>query len=435
VSTVEANLESQILETIGGSEAELVELASALINFRTPVREPGDAPRQERELQEYLAARLEAAGASIQLWEPDAGKLADNPQLPAGLTFDGIPQLAATFKGSGGGASMVFNGHIDVVLPGPLDLWSSDPFKADLRDGKLYGRGACDMKGGVACMVFAAETLARLGVRLKGDLIVNTNTDEESSGCGSLACVADGVAADAGICPEPTDHEICRAGRGSISLKVVVNGRPGHVEIRQPHWRDGGAVNAIEKAEIVLGAIHELGAKWAEQEHAFLAPGSITPTVINGGDWFVNFPARCELTLNISYLPAAADAHGYGGEVRREVEAAIFAAAAADPWLAETPPELSWGPDLPPFEIPSDHPIIGVVAAASSRSGHKSKLGFTNSWFDAASFVRAGSGIVVGYGPTAHGQHGVDEHVVVSELVACARALALAAVNWCGVDR
>ncbi len=433
MTTVDNRLETEILQAIANSEAELVELASDLINFHTPVREHGDQPQQERALQEYLAARLERAGAAIRLWEPDAAKLADNPQLPTGLTFVGVPQLAATFAGAGGGPSMLFNGHIDVVLPGPLDLWSSDPFRAEVRDGRLYGRGACDMKGGVACMVLAAETLARLGVRLGGDLIVNTNSDEESSGCGSLACVADGVAADAGICPEPTDAEIYLASRGSISVKVIVAGRSGHVEIRQPHWREGGAVNAIEKAEIVLGAVHELGQRWAQQEHAYLAPGSITPTVIHGGDWFVNYPARCEVTLNISYLPAAADEHGYGGRVRNEVEAAIRAATDRDPWLAENPPELVWGPDLPPFEIPNEHPIVEVMSEASRRSGREPKLGFTDSWFDAASFMRADAGAVVGYGPTPHGQHGIDEHVSVADLVACAQALALAAVNWCGV--
>lgn len=435
MGTVDSRLELEIAEAIANSEAELVELAIDLINFRTPVREPGDPPQQERDLQEYLAGRLQRAGAAIRLWEPDAAKLADNPQLPAGLSFDGIPQLAATFPGIGDGRSMLFNGHIDVVLPGPLDLWSSDPFTAQVRDGRLYGRGACDMKGGVACMVFAAETLARLGVRLKGDLIVNTNSDEESSGCGSLACVADGVAADAGICPEPTDGEIFLASRGSISVKVAVAGRSGHVEVRQPPWWEGGAVNAIEKAEIVLAAIHQLGDQWAKQEHAYLAPASITPTVIHGGDWFVNYPARCEITLNISYLPGAADEHGYGGRVREEVEAAIRAATDRDPWFLENPPELIWGPDLPPFEIPSEHPIVGVVTEASRRSGREPKLGFTDSWFDAASFMRAGSGVVVGYGPTPHGQHGIDEHVLISDLVSCAQTLALAAVNWCGVDR
>ena len=114
----------------------------------------------------------------------------------------------ARFAGRGGGRSLLFNGHIDVVSAEPLDRWTSDPFRAEVRDGRLYGRGACDMKGGVGCMVLAAEVLSQLGVPLRGDLLVATNTDEESSGAGGMALVHHGVAADGAIVTEPTGFEV-----------------------------------------------------------------------------------------------------------------------------------------------------------------------------------------------------------------------------------
>src|SRR5690349_3641528 len=156
--------ERSVCAAIGSRQDELVALASALIGFDTTARAPGDPPRQEAALQDYLAERLRAAGAEIDLFEPDAGALQGRPLVPPGLDFAGRPQLIATRRGSGGGRSLVLNGHIDVVSAEPRDAWASDPFAADVRDGMLHGRGSCDMKGGIAAMVLAVETLAALGV-------------------------------------------------------------------------------------------------------------------------------------------------------------------------------------------------------------------------------------------------------------------------------
>ena len=113
------------------------------------------------------------------------------------------------------------------------------------------------MKGGIAAMVFAAEALAQLGIRLDGDLLVATNTDEESSGAGGSALVEHGLRADAGIVTEPTGGQVWIACRGSEYGVIKVPGRPGHAEVRQPGWREGGAVNAIEKAAVVMEAMDD----------------------------------------------------------------------------------------------------------------------------------------------------------------------------------
>src|SRR5262245_47585150 len=255
--------ERGICEEIERRRAELVALASDLIAFDTTAREVGDPARDEAALQQFLAERLRAAGAEIDLWEPDADELQGKPLVPPGLDFAGRPQLVARLPGRGGGRSLLLNGHIDVVSAEPLDLWTSDPFRAEVRDGMLYGRGACDMKGGIAAMVLAAEVLAG---RLAGDLLVVTNTDEESSGAGGTAVVEHGIRADAGIVTEPTGFDVWVACRGSEYGVVRVPGRPGHAEIAQPGWREGGAVNAIEKATAVVDAIRSLRAEWAARD-------------------------------------------------------------------------------------------------------------------------------------------------------------------------
>jgi acetylornithine deacetylase len=149
-STSPTDSERQIMEEIARRRDELVALASDLIAFDTTAREHNDDPaREEAALQKYLAARLRTAGAETDLWEPVPEDIAGSPMTPPGLRFDGRPQLVARFPGVGGGRSLLFNGHIDVVKPDPIEQWTSHPFQPEVRAGKLYGRGSCDMKGGL----------------------------------------------------------------------------------------------------------------------------------------------------------------------------------------------------------------------------------------------------------------------------------------------
>ena len=144
------------------------------------------------------------------------------------------------------------------------------------------------MKGGVACMVFAAEALALLGVGLAGDLIVNTVSEEESTGAGGLA-MARVLEADGAIVPEPSGLDVWVACRGSLLPTITVEGRSGHAGIAQSAPALGGAVNAIEKMGIVLEAIAELRQQWATRPaHPFLSPADCVPTVIHGGEWIVS---------------------------------------------------------------------------------------------------------------------------------------------------
>ena len=426
--------EQRVVDAIAGRRDELVELASALIRFDTTARDPGDPARDEAALQAHLAGRLRAAGAEVEVWEPRPEDVLGR-QVPFRLDFDGRPQLLARFAGSGGGRSLLLNGHIDVVSGEPKGRWTSDPNTPVVRDGSLYGRGACDMKGGVAAMVLAAETLAALDIRLAGDLLVNTITDEESSGAGGIASVAHGVRADAGIVPEPTGFEVWIACRGSVYPTITVEGRPGHAELLQPHWRDGGAVNAIEKAPIVLEAITRLREEWrtrSDLQHPYLSPPDIVPTIMRAGEWSVTYPASCVITAAVLFPPAFADADGFGSLVRAEVQEWIGRACAADPWLAEHPPSFEWAADIPPMEIPPGDPIVETVLGAGAAVGEPSRLAGLDSWYDGATYTSAGTPSVA-FGPRSiTGAHTIDESVPVDDLVRCAQAIALSALRFCG---
>ncbi|HZE04225.1 MAG TPA: M20/M25/M40 family metallo-hydrolase [Solirubrobacteraceae bacterium] len=451
-----SELEQRVCAGIAAREAELVALAGELIAFDTTAREVGDPPRGEAACQRHLADRLAAAGAEIDVFEPDAGEMAGAPLVPPGLDFRGRPQLIARIPGAGGrsGArpanpahpALLLNGHIDVVSAEPRAEWTSDPFTPSVRDGRLYGRGACDMKGGIAAMTFAAEVLASLGVHLAGDLVLATNTDEESSGAGGSALVRRGLRADAGIVTEPTGFRVWVACRGSEYGVVTVPGRPGHAEVRHPDWRNGGAVNAIEKAGVVLEAIAALRARWADDprwRHPHLSVPSLLPTVVRGGEWAVTYPSACELTIAVMYVPAQADAEGWGSEVRQEVEQWIRGECARrDDWLAEHPPAFDWWANgVMPMEIPPATPIVDCLLGAGADVGRPSRLGGLDSWYDGATFTHLAGIPSVGFGPPgfdpdgATVAHTIDEYVPIGGLVACAQALAVTAMRFCGVAR
>jgi acetylornithine deacetylase len=438
-----SDVERSVCDAIAAGCDELVELASALIAFDTTAREVCDPPRQEAALQAYLAEGLRAYGAEVDLFEPDAGALAGAPLVPEGLDFAGRPQLIATLRGAGGGESLLFNGHIDVVSAEPRAEWTSDPFRPQVRDGRLYGRGACDMKGGVAAMTYAAQAIAAANITLAGDLIVATNTDEESSGAGGAALVRRGLRADAGIVTEPTDFRTWVACRGSEYGVIRVPGRPGHAEVRHPDWRHGGAVNAIEKAGIVLEAIASLRARWAADDrfrHPVLSAPSLLPTVVSGGEWPVTYPSSCDLTIAVMYLPVQADADGWGSCVREEVQDWIVRECARDDWLAEHPPTVRWWSNgVMPMELPESESIVSVMLDASADLGLRRELGGLDSWYDGATYTQLAGIPSIGYGPPgfdpdgATVAHTIDEYVPVDGLVWCAQALAVAALRFCGV--
>jgi acetylornithine deacetylase len=282
-------------------------------------------------------------------------------------------------------------------------------------------------------MVFAAEMLREAGVRLRGDLLVNTVTDEESTAAGTRASVLRGAAADGCVVPEPTGLRLWLGTRGSLMPTVTIEGRSGHAGLRQPHFSAGGAVNAIDKMQYVLAAVGRLRADWAGRYgHRHLDPPDIVPVAVSAGEWIVTQPGRCTLRFHLQYLPAQADAGGWGSTVEREFEGWLAAAAQADAWLAEHPPRVEWTADVPPSYVPANHPVAVTTRQAAADLGLPGDTTPHTTWFDGATLVRHGTPAIA-FGPGAiERAHTVDEWVPVDELVAAAQALALTALRFCG---
>ncbi|MBV8953795.1 MAG: ArgE/DapE family deacylase [Solirubrobacterales bacterium] len=427
-------LERRVSQRVAERETELVELLRSLINFNTITHSDGAPARQEAELQQLLAARLERCGAQATLFEPDRTALGDRLIVPERFSFAGRPQLVARFAGAGGGRTLLLNGHIDVVDAEPYAAWSSDPFVASIHGGAVWGRGACDMKGGVACMVIAAEVLAELDAPLAGDLVVNTVTDEESTGAGGLAA-ARMLKADAAIVPEPSSLQVAVACRGSLLLALTVEGRPGHAGTPPGDPALGGAVNAVEKTAYMIEALRRLREEWAlRPPHPYLAAADCVPTVISGGEWIVSYPGRCRLECHLEYLPTPE-----GGDpaprVRREVEEWIARAAAADTWLREHPPAVEWlAGSVPPAQVSPDEPIVQTLIGVERAAGRAGRISGFDNWHDGAWLILEAGIPTVCFGPRGLSvAHTVDEHVPIADLVSCAQAIALSALRFCGV--
>jgi acetylornithine deacetylase len=430
-------VERRVTDEVARRRDDLCELLRDLVAFDTRAPDPGYAPRDEAALQDYVGARLRAAGLAVRIWEPEPADLpASRYPIPDGHHFRGRPQLVATAAGAGGGRTLLFNGHIDVVSGAPEQLWTSAPFAPELRDGRLYGRGACDMKGGVAAMLVATEALRALEIPLAGDLIVNTVTDEESTGAGSLAVAASGLRADGGIIPEPTSLTAWLGTRGSLMARIEVDGRAGHAGLPPVHWTAGGPVNAIEKLDLVLDALRRLRQEWLlrpDAQHEVLAPGGIVPTAVGAGQWMVAHPASATLECHVQYVPGQADGDGYGTRVEAEIEARVLAAARADPWLAQQPPRLEWRGDCPPGFVARDAPIAATTLDAMAALGLAPTVAARTTFFDGPTFTRAGIPTIA-FGPgDILLAHAVDENVPIDELVRAAQVLAVAAIRFCGL--
>lgn len=395
-------------------------------------------------------AQARATAAEVACQDAMAGHLAAlGMQIDRFEALPGRDDVVGRLAGAGGGRSLILNGHVDVVPAGDVSAWPHDPWGGELEGGRLWGRGACDMKGGIAAGIVALRALATLGVRLAGDVVFQSVVDEETGGPGTVAALARGHTADAAIVLEPTAREIVTVEGGLEWVRVVVRGRTGHSAVRYRSVHAGGqgeAVSAIEKAVKLLAAVAELERHWAVHKLHPLMPRGITtinPGVIAGGSGggadgmpngmvaYSNFADYCALGLSLKYLPSER-----GDDVRAEFEQYVARVAEADPWLREHPPEIEWGVSgvsFPPSEVPSDHPLVTGLSGAFRAIAGEPRLGGFEAVSDLAWLAEAGIPAVL-YGPGDFAQaHSSAEYVAVDELVEVTAVVALALCDWCGV--
>ena len=381
--------------------------------------------------QRVIEQRFKSMGAdTIDIWEPDDAFLTEQfYEFNRGHPYAGRPNVVGVFKGTGGGRSLILNGHIDVMPSGDESAWSAPPFAATEHDGQLIGRGACDMKGGLAAAILALEAVRRSGITLRGDVIIESVVDEEGGGNGTMACVARGYRADGAIVCEPTNLTIHHAHMGWLFFRVVTTGVALH---SAQLWR---GVNAIQKAIKLIQSLDELQNQWLMTRRMPELPGpTINVGTIEGGIAGSVVPDRCEFKLCLHYLPTDASPDGTGKAVEAEVRAHFARVAAGDAWLSEHPPIVEKYQEGSPFYLDPNHPFAQkVLSVATETLGHVPALRGSEFGTDARLLQNLAQTPTVIFGPgIASEAHAIDEKLDLAQFHAAIRVMARLIVEWAG---
>ncbi|WP_431809204.1 peptidase [Brevibacillus agri] len=385
----------------------------------------------EEFIQKSIAELLAKMGLDVDLWVMAGEELVSHPYFVSPRqTFEGSPNVVGVWKGAGDGRSLILNGHVDVVPAGDYAQWSDDPFSGKVADGKLYGRGATDMKGGNLSSLLAISVLQKLGVRLKGDVIYQSVVEEESGGAGTLATILRGYKADAALIPEPTNMKIFPKQQGSMWFRLTVKGRSAHGGTRYE------GVSAIEKSMLVVQAIGRLekerNDRLDDPLYAKLPiPIPINIGVIEGGKWPSSVADLVKLEGRMGVAPGE-----QMDEAKAEMETALQRLAEVDPWFAEQPVELEWyGARWVPGDVAQDHPLMEILQDKFAAVTGERAIVEASPWGTDGGLLTALAdtpAIVVGPGVTQVA-HYRDEYIVLDDVFRCAEIFALTMLDWCGV--
>jgi acetylornithine deacetylase len=342
---------------------------------------------------------------------------------PFSWDVSGKRNIVATWPSdAAGGRSLILNGHIDVVPPAADHLWTRPPYGAVREGDWLYGRGAGDMKAGLAAMTGAVRALRDAGMQLRAPLQLQSVVEEECTGHGALQCLLDGSRADACVLAEPHPDHLTLAQVGVLWFHVDVDGVPAHAA-----RADRLGFNAIEAAGVVLAALRELEAELNDSPpppfDAFAHPINLNPGVIKGGDWPSTVAASCTLSCRLALYPGQNP-----GELQQRVEETVRAVEIEGASLRVRYDGFC----VEGSTVSPDEPLVEVLSHAYGRvHGNAPRREATTATTDARHFIRHGIPAVC-FGPRAEHIHGIDERVSLDSMAETAKVLALFIRDWCG---
>lgn len=384
----------------------------------------------EKEAQVLIAVKLHEMNLEIDLWEPDGELLEDHPYFYSPRSrFSGSPNVVGVMKGTGGGRSIILNGHMDVVPEGDPGQWRYDPYSGKVEDGKLFGRGASDMKGGIASLLLAVQALQELGIKLKGDVIIQSVIEEESGGAGTLAAIVKGYKADAALIPEPTNMRIFPKQQGSMWFRVEIKGRSAHGGTRYE------GVSAIEKSMLAVEHIRELererNAGITDPLYAHNPiPIPINIGVIQGGNWPSSVPDTVKLEGRMGVAPEEELEHAKADMIRW-----MERLKDKDPWFAEHPPVVEWfGARWIPGSVDPGHELMKVLAGKYKAVRSEAPAIEASPWgTDGGLLTQLGGTPCIVFGPgSTQVAHYPNEYVILDHVFEAAEIIALTVIQWCG---
>ncbi len=411
--------------------AEIDRLREPITGFLQDLVRIPSLPGEEQAAQRFFADKLRAIGCEVQILTSQFAELEHHPAFSDdGVSFaerlNVIGQWTGTDKT---GRSLILNGHMDVVPIGNPELWRFAPWSGTVADGKLHGRGSCDMKAGLAAAVCAMEALRNLHYKPLGTVLLESVIGEESGGVGTLTTLVRGIRADAAVLMEPTQLRACPVHAGALSFRVEIVGRAIHASMKR------FGVSAVDKFQQIFAAVQALdrARHLSYKNQIFEFEDNIAPISVGtvaAGDW-------------LSTVPETLVAEGRFGVFPGETTAAARAALATclaqvsenDPWLKDHPPSLTWiEGQFEPGQTSLAEPIVVALREAHAQVfGTQPRVRGVPYGSDLRLFTEHGRFPAVLYGPgDVAFAHTVEEHVELEEVFACAKVLAMLIVAWCG---
>ncbi len=401
---VESLVELVRIPSVGGSDAEI-------------------------EVQEHYATLLRELDADVDRWDIDLTELREDPWYPGEEVHrDTAVGVVGTTEGEHDVPGLILQGHLDVVPPGDPETWmGSDPFSAEIRDGALYGRGACDMKAGAAANLAVLRTLRAAGVRLERPLSLHSVVGEEDGGLGAFATLRRGHRGEAAVITEPTSAHITTATAGALTFRIEVAGRSAHGSMR----REGvSAFEAFLPIHAALMRLEEERNRDADSGFMSNLPYALSFGIVRTGEWSSNVPdhlvAEGRFGVRIDEDPRQA---------RVAFEDAVTEAAVKDPWLHDNRPVVTWpGGQFASGWTDVDHPLVAEMQHAVIATGVDSPPTWSGVYgSDLRLYTGIGGIPTLHYGPgDIAWAHAPLERVDIDELVQVTRSLLVLAMRRCG---
>jgi acetylornithine deacetylase len=382
-------------------EKELLKVVQDLIRIESVNPELAGMGNGEHLIAEHIGKYLAAMGLEVRYQEIKPKRV----------------NVIGVLRGCGEGKALMLNGHTDTVGLTRMDI---EPLNPVFRDGKVYGRGSFDMKGGLAAMIIAVKTIIEAGLKPKGDVILAFVADEEYLSLGTEVLVRE-YPADAAILCEPTGLKVCIAHKGFAWIKVEIFGKAAHGS------RPDRGIDAIVKAGKLLVRIEELGNYLAGQrKHPLLGSPSIHASLIKGGTELSTYPDYCLIELEKRFIPGESVK-----TIKAEIQTLIDDLASKDEQF-KAKCEVSFS--RPPLEVARDHEIVRALTRAYSKTMKQNPdfIG-VGGWMDSAILAEAGIPSVI-IGPAGDGFHAATEYVDFASVITLAKILADTIIEFCGIS-
>ena len=417
-----SDLHSIIDSTVNNMRDEIISFIQAL------VQSPSLA-NDEESVQKIIQSKLESLGLETKKVIVQFESIKNHPAFcDDGFSPDSRVNVIGQWKNGDAAKSLILNGHVDVVPTGPKTLWNESPWSGSVRDNRIYGRGSCDMKAGLASGIFAIQVLQAIGFKPKGNVMVQSVVGEESGGCGTLTNIVKGYSGDAAVILEPPSLKVCPIQSGALTFRLKIPGQATHAAMR---W-DG--ISAIEKYNLIHQSIIKLE---KERHQSFnvkyyklsdrVAPINIG--TIKGGEWHSTVPESVMVEGRFGVFPgeSALDA-------KNAFENHLKKVANSDVWLKENPPILEWFEgQFESGQTNLNHSIIRALKHAYKNVNNNSAIleGVTYG-SDLRLFTNHADIPAVLFGPgDVRLAHSANEYIEIEEVLTCVKIITNLIIKWC----